>query len=183
MVSREGTDAAARLVGLLEPAVRAEGLALDGVTVTPAGRRRVVRVTVDLPEDQTGSLDLDRVADASRAVSAVLDDAEPLGQTPYVLEVSTPGVDRPLTEPRHWRRARTRLVTVPVTRDGVTSPLTGRVGEVGDGGVRLLVDGESVDVPWADLGTGRVQVEFSRPDGDPEDGDPEDGDLLDEEES
>jgi ribosome maturation factor RimP len=146
----------------VEPAVAGAGLVLEGVTVTPAGRRRVVRVVVDLPDDAVGSMDLDQVAVVSRAVAAALDaDDSLLGGSPYVLEVTTPGVDRPLTARRHWSRARTRLVTVAV----VGAEVTGRVVSVGDEGVVLAVGGDERAVEWADLGTGRVQVEFSRPGG------------------
>ena len=86
----------------------------------------------------------------------MLDETDVLGGAPYVLEVSSPGVDRPLTEPRHWRRARTRLVSVPVGENTVT----GRVVDVNDDGVTLDVDSEQRVVSWAELGTGRMQVEF-----------------------
>ena len=169
-MSRDGsTDPGTRLTALLEPAVAACDLVLENVTVTPAGRRRVVHVTVDLPATETGGLDLDKVAEVTRAISTLLDEKEPLGQAPYVLEVSSPGVDRPLTEQRHWMRARGRLVrtTVPGPDGPVT--VTGRVQAAGDAGVTLLVDDTGQMVPWADLGTGRVQVEFSRPDDDEHD--------------
>ena len=166
-----------RVHEVVEPAVTASGLVLEGVTVTPAGKRRVVRVVVDLPDDALGSLDLDQVAAVSRAVNAALDaDDRVLGGAPYVLEVSTPGVDRPLSERRHWSRARTRLVAVAVA----DTEVTGRVVSVDDDGVVLDVAGEQRAVAWADLGTGRVQVEFSRPGaaddaGDAEDAGDEDG--------
>jgi ribosome maturation factor RimP len=145
---------------LLRPVVADGGLVLEGVTVTPAGKRRVVRVVVDLPDDAVGSVDLDRVAEVSRAVSEALDATDVLGGAPYVLEVGTPGVDRPLTERRHWSRARTRLVTVPAGGE----ELTGRVLAVDDDGVVLEVDGAARPLPWDGLGAGRVQVEFSRKD-------------------
>jgi ribosome maturation factor RimP len=148
------------VASLLRPVVADGGLVLEGVTVTPAGKRRVVRVVVDLPDDAVGSVDLDRVADVSHTVSDALDATDVLGGAPYVLEVGTPGVDRPLTERRHWSRARTRLVAV--TAGG--QELTGRVLQVDDDGVVLEVDGAARTLAWADLGPGRVQVEFSRKD-------------------
>ncbi|MFP5346784.1 MAG: ribosome maturation factor RimP [Actinomycetes bacterium] len=151
---------------LLSPVVADAGLVLENVTVTPAGRRRVVRVVVDLPEDATGALDLDCVAEVSRAVSDALDASDALGATPYVLEVSSPGVDRPLTERRHWARARGRLVRVPLLADGGQAELTGRVVGVDDAGVTFEVDGVPHVVGWQDLGRGQVQVEFSRADHD-----------------
>jgi len=172
-----------RVHAVVEPAVAASGLVLEGVTVTPAGRRRVVRVVVDLPGDALGSLDLDQVATVSRAVSAALDaDDRVLGSAEYVLEVTTPGVDRPLTERRHWSRARTRLVAVAVGGTAGGAEVTGRVVSVGDEGVVLDVAGAERLVAWGDLGAGRVQVEFNRPGADEADdlGDDEDEDLDDE---
>ena len=101
-----------RLLALLEPLVGAAGYDLEDVSVSAAGRRSVVRVFVDAD----GGVDLDAVATVSRVVSDALDERDSdfggaglLGGA-YVLEVSSPGVDRPLTEPRHWRRAAGRLV-------------------------------------------------------------------------
>ncbi len=169
--SAQPSRAADPVTSLLGPVVQQAGLVLEGVTITPAGKRRVVRVVVDLPQDRTGSLDLDAVAEVSRAVSDALDGSDVLGGNPYVLEVGTPGVDRPLTERRHWSRARTRLVTVPVNvpvaaERGADGEVTGRVRAVGDDGVTLEVDGEERLLAWDGLGAGRVQVEFRRPDDD-----------------
>ena len=149
---------------LAEPAAAAAGLVLDGVTVTPAGRRRVLRVTVDLPEDAVGGVPLEAVASASQALSAALDASDVMGGTPYVLEVSSPGVDRPLTERRHWMRARGRLVRAALTAGG---ELTDRLTAVDDDGVLL---GET-RLTWAELGRGRIEVEFNRRDADELDAD------------
>jgi len=161
-----------RVAALLEPLVEQSGHVLEAVTITPAGRRRVVRVVVDLPAERTDGLDLDAVALVSRDVADALDGPEGthvLGGSPYVLEVTSPGVDRPLTERRHWSRARGRLVTVPVGAADGGGTLTGRVGSVADDGVVLTTDGVLRTVAWASLGAGRVQVELNRPTGGPED--------------
>jgi ribosome maturation factor RimP len=169
--SRQDDPAATRLAGWIEPVVGAAGYDLEELVVTPAGRRSVVRVVVD--RDQ--GVSLDDVAEVSRAVSAVLDEKDgDLGRAPYVLEVTSPGVDRPLTEPRHWRRNTGRLVTVTVGPGGATEQVTGRITAVDDGGVTLAVEAKAKpgarkrpptprQVPWAELGAGRVQVEFGRP--------------------
>lgn len=146
-----------QLLEVLGPVVAATGYDLEDLSVTSAGRRSLVRVIVDGDH----GVDLDAIADVSRAVSQALDAAEPAGAAfagPYVLEVSSPGVDRPLTEPRHWRRASGRLVEVAV--GDVT--MVGRVLAADGDGVRLEVDGVARHVAWADLGRGRVQVEFNR---------------------
>ena len=110
--SRTSAHAREHLLELLAPVVADTGYDLEDVTVTSAGRRSLVRVIVDAD----GGVDLDAVADVSRAVSDALDAdaATPDFAGPYVLEVSSPGVDRPLTEPRHWRRAVGRLVQVQI---------------------------------------------------------------------
>ncbi|WP_336922732.1 ribosome maturation factor RimP [Aquipuribacter sp. SD81] len=150
----------AQLTTLLEPVVADGGLVLEEVGVATVGRRRLVRVVVDLPDTEVGAVDLDRVAEVSRAVGARLDEVDVLGPGPYSLEVTTPGVDRPLTEPRHWRRARTRLVTVERAGD---DPVTGRLEEVSDDGPVLGVDGERLPLAWPDVRRGLVQVEFTKP--------------------
>jgi len=140
-----------RLRDLLTPVVSAAGFDLEDVSVTAAGRRNVVRVVVD----RDGGLDLDAVAEISRAVSEALDASEVTGETPYTLEVTSPGVDRPLTEPRHWRRATGRLVTA-------AGGVTGRVLDADDDRVRLDVGGgETRELTYDELGAGKVQVEFS----------------------
>ena len=178
-------EATARLVGWIEPVVGAAGYDLEELVVTPAGRRSVVRVVVD----REGGVTLDDIAEISRTVSEVLDaNDDGMGRTPYVLEVSSPGVDRPLTEPRHWRRNTGRLVTVAVGPAGQTTEVTGRVTAVDDVGVTLAVEAQGKpgakkrpptprQVPWAELGNGRVQVEFGRPGADDLPGD----DLTDDE--
>jgi ribosome maturation factor RimP len=156
---------AARLSELVAPEVAAVGYDLEDLTVTAAGKRSVVRVVVD----KDGGVTLDDVADVSRTISDVLDradESEPtlLGAT-YVLEVSSPGVDRPLTEPRHWRRNVRRLVAATL-REGAA--VTGRITAADDDAVTLEVDGSERRLPYAELARGTVQVEFGRKD-EPED--------------
>jgi ribosome maturation factor RimP len=143
------------LMKLLEPVVSAEGLDLEDVTVTQAGKRRLLRVIVD----RDGGVSLDDVADVSQAVSTALDDDDVMGQAAYTLEVSSPGVDRPLTEPRHWRRAAKRLVKAEM-RDGTV--IEGRIVAADEGGVDLDVAGAARRLGFEDLTRGRVQVEFRR---------------------
>lgn len=145
-----------RLRDVLEPVVTEAGYDLEDVTVTAAGRRSVVRVIVD----RDGGLDLDAVADISRVVSETLDADDVTGEAPYTLEVSSPGVDRPLTEPRHWRRAVGRLVRASVRDE---KDVTGRVQHADDAGVTFDVDGTERTVGYDALGPGKVQVEFNRP--------------------
>jgi ribosome maturation factor RimP len=143
-----------RLAGLIEPVVAAAGMDLESVRMTVAGRRRLLRVIVDSDH----GVSLDDAADVSREVSALLDAADVLGEVPYTLEVSSPGVDRPLTEPRHWRRARGRLVKVKVAGTAAQ----GRVLAADTDGVTLdLAEGEQ-RFGYGELGAGAIQVEFGR---------------------
>src|SRR3954462_8978955 len=163
--------ATARLTEWIGPVVDGAGYDLEELVVTPAGRRSVVRVVVDRDQGVT----LDDIAEVSRAVSEVLDQNDDgMGRTPYVLEVTSPGVDRSLTEHRHWRRNTGRLVTVAAGPAGHTAEVTGRVTAVDDSGVTLAVEAPGKpgakkrpptprQVPWEELGSGRVQVEFGRP--------------------
>lgn len=140
----------------LTPVVERAGYDLEDVLVTPAGKRRLVRLLVD----KDGGVTLDECADVSRAVSAVLDDAdEVMGSQPYTLEVSSPGVARPLTLPRHWRRNVDRLVKVTRT-DGST--VTGRIRSTDESAAELDVDGTAVTLRYDDVATSVVQVELNR---------------------
>lgn len=158
-----------RLRALAAPAVEGAGLVLEELTVTPVGRRRLLRVTVDLPEDVRGGVPVDAVATASQAISQALDTSDAMGETPYVLEVSSPGVDRPLTQVRHWKRARGRLVAVRLADGG---QLTGRLTDADQDGA--VIDGRRLS--WAEVAGGRVEVEFGRL---PDEGDPADDPGLD----
>jgi ribosome maturation factor RimP len=159
-------SAGSRLATLLAPVVGHNGLDLEDVAVTLAGkngRRSQVRVLVD----KDGGISLDDVALISRAISDALDSTAEadaiLGGAAYVLEVSSPGVDRPLVESRHWRRAVGRLVRVPLVAGG---DVTGRLIAAEADGVRLLISAGRSETErsfaFAELGAGRVQVEFNR---------------------
>ena len=160
------TASAARITELLGPVVAETGADLEDVSVSKAGKRSVVRVVVD----RDGGVSLDDVADVSRGISDALDaldeqDPSALGPS-YVLEVTSPGVDRPLTQPRHWRRNVSRLVTATL-RDGTTP--TGRIVAADDHAVTLDVEGTERVLPYDDVVRGAVQVEFSRKGGEDDD--------------
>jgi ribosome maturation factor RimP len=140
----------------LSAPLRALGLDLEAVEITPAGKRRILRVAVD----KDGGVTLDDVAEATREVERVLDDSEVMGEQPYTLEVTSRGVDRPLTLPRHWRRNADRLVAATLA-DGAT--LTGRITASDDAAVTLDVDGTTREIAYADIAKALVQIEFNRP--------------------
>jgi ribosome maturation factor RimP len=131
------------------------GLDVEAVELSAAGKRSVLRIAVDGDEGVT----LDDIANAAKKVSEVLDANDVMGEQSYTLEVTSRGVDRPLTLPRHWRRNADRLVKVTTT-DGET--VTGRIADSGEDAATLDVDGTKREVAYADVAKALVQVEFNR---------------------
>ena len=144
-----------RLSGVLTAPLLDLGLDLEAIEVTPAGKRRLLRVAVD----KDGGVSLDEIAAATKEVSRLLDETDVMGDKPYLLEVSSPGIDRPLTLPRHWRRNQSRLVKVTTSAN---ETVTGRITEAGDESVVLDVNGKTRSIAYADVTKARVQVEFNR---------------------
>ncbi|MGX9228985.1 ribosome maturation factor RimP [Streptomyces albus] len=158
------TTQSERLRGLLEPLVSKRGLDLEEIAVTPAGKRRVLRVVVDADD----GVQLDTCAELSRAFSEVLDETDAMGGAPYVLEVTSPGADRPLTEQRHYRRATGRLIKAQLTPEAGGGELTARITGVDDEGVDLEVPGVKGRKPttrrlaFDEIAKARVEIEFNR---------------------
>ena len=153
---RPGADATVAAVSAaVSGPLESLGLDVEAVELTPAGKRRVLRIAVD----KDGGVTLDDVAAATRAINDVLDETSALGEQPYTLEVTSRGVDRPLTLPRHWRRNASRLVKVTLTDD---TTVTGRVEESDEEQVTLDVDGTRRAVPYTDVRKALVQIEFNR---------------------
>jgi ribosome maturation factor RimP len=144
-----------KLRALLEPVVQRSGADLEDVTEQRAGSRRLIRVVVD----RDGGVSLDDIADVTRSVSDALDSYDAMGNAAYVLEVTSPGVDRPLTEPRHWRRAKGRLVKAVLAAGG---EVVGRVAASDDEGVTLLVGQAERTLAYGEIAKARMQVEFNR---------------------
>ncbi|RKE21432.1 ribosome maturation factor RimP [Streptomyces sp. TLI_171] len=153
-----------RLRALLEPLAADAGLDLEEVKVTQAGSRRQVQIDVDAD----GGVDLDAIAEFSRLVGQALDESDLMGDAAYLLEVGSPGAERPLSEPRHWRRATGRLAAIKLV-DG--AELTARVLESDEDGA--LVEVQPVKgrgrpkerrLEFAEIARARVQVEFNRKD-------------------
>ncbi|WP_030217811.1 ribosome maturation factor RimP [Streptomyces bikiniensis] len=152
-----------RLRGLVEPLVRAKDLDLEEVEVSRAGRRGLLRIVVDSDE----GVELDACAELSRAISEKLDETDAMGEGEYVLEVSSPGADRPLTEHRHYVRATGRLVRLQLADEG---ELVARILAVDEDGLDLEVPGVKGRRPtarrigFADISKARVEIEFNRKD-------------------
>ncbi|MGW7464370.1 ribosome maturation factor RimP [Streptomyces xantholiticus] len=157
------TTQSERLRGLLEPLVSAAELDLEEIEISRAGRRRMLRIIVDSDE----GVELDACAELSRAISEKLDETDAMGEGEYVLEVSSPGADRPLTQHRHYVRATGRLVKLQLHEGG---DLVARILTVDDDGLDLEVPGvkgrkpTARRVPFGDIAKARVEIEFSRKD-------------------
>ncbi|MEU6736866.1 ribosome maturation factor RimP [Streptomyces physcomitrii] len=155
------TTQSERLREILEPLVTSKDLDLEEITVTPAGKRRVLRIVVDSDE---GVL-LDTCAELSREISDRLDADDAMGQGEYVLEVTSPGADRPLTEHRHYVRATGRLVKFQLAEGG---ELTARILTLDSDGLDLEVPGVKGRRPTArrlafeEIAKARVEIEFNR---------------------
>ena len=144
------------LTELLTPAVTQAGFVLEEVTVTPVGKRRLVAVVVDC-EDRNPSLD--EVTVVSKEVSAILDNYTQMGEMPFTLEVTTPGIDRPLTLGRHWKKNIGRLVKItPKTGE----KYIGRIASVKDNAVTIEMKGKESEVSFAEISRAQIEVEFNR---------------------
>ncbi len=169
-----GTGDEGRLRTIVGEVTADHGYDLEELTVRSMGRRRVLRVVIDADD----GVSLDDAAEVSRAISERLDTAagnggsdgagtagDPMGDQPYTLEVTSPGVGRPLREPRHFRRARGRLVVV-TTADG---QVTGHLLRADDDAITLVVSEpknatvRTVEVPYSRISGAKVEVEFSPP--------------------
>ncbi|WP_246004930.1 ribosome maturation factor RimP [Nocardioides marmorisolisilvae] len=148
-------DITDRLAGVLAAPVESLGLDLEAVELSKAGKRSVLRIAVD----KDGGVDMDDIAEATKAVSEVLDTSDLMGNGAFTLEVTSPGVDRPLTLPRHWRRNETRLVKVDLTDGGA---LTGRIVSAADDAAVLDVEGEQRTLGYTEVAKAKIQIEFKR---------------------
>lgn len=160
-----------RVSQLVAGLVERRGFDLEGVEISTAGKPADTQARVKVTVDSDSGSDLDTIATLSNELSVVLDDAGDFGETPYLLEVSTPGIDRPLTAPRHWRRAQGRKVRITL-RPGADAPegadrFEARVGALTEESVALVLGGKRnphrVTIPLADIAEAVVQVEFSPP--------------------
>ena len=143
-----------RMQSLITPVVEEAGADFEDVKIRKAGSRSVVVVTVD----KDGGIDLDTVAAVSRTCSEALDEADVFGETAYVLEVTSPGVDRPLTQARHWRRAKDRLVAIELI-DG--RRVRGRIGDASDTAAQILTETGVEAVSYSEVARAVVEVEFN----------------------
>ncbi|MGA4690093.1 MAG: ribosome maturation factor RimP [Rhodococcus sp. (in: high G+C Gram-positive bacteria)] len=148
-----------RIVELVSDLLAREGYDLEDVVVTAAGKHSTVRLLVD----SDAGLGLDEAARLSRIVSEAFDGVSDFGESPYVLEVTSPGIGRPLTDPRHWRRAQGRKAKVELADE----TLVARIGELVGDEIRLVLPDRSGpvvrSVPLSEVRRAVVEVEFSPP--------------------
>ena len=129
------------------------GLDLEDVEIKSAGKHSIVQVSID----KDGGINLDEVAQISNQISEALDAKEVLGEKPYTLEVGSPGIDRALTLPRHWRRNNGRLVKINF---GSNSEI-GRIIESDEEKVSLEVKGKTRLINFDKIDKAFIQVEFN----------------------
>ncbi|GEO89922.1 ribosome maturation factor RimP [Aeromicrobium flavum] len=146
-----------RISSLLEPVTSSLGLDLDEVELVGKAERRRLLIAVD----RDGGVGIDQVAEATRAISAALDESDVMGESPYTLEVASRGVDRPLVSPRHWRRNAGRVVAVELV-DG--ERFEARIRASDDAGVDLAIQGEVTRFPYDEIVKAVVQIELNRKD-------------------
>jgi ribosome maturation factor RimP len=150
-----------QIIELVTPAVREAGFYLEDIHIATPGSHRIVTCIVD----GDSSLNLDQVTSASRVISELLDEAEFMGETPFTLEVTSPGVDRPLTLPRHFAKNNDRLLKV-IRMDG--SEVIGRIASNTDDSVTLVVslkkESREEVISLTDIKRALVEIEFSRKD-------------------
>jgi ribosome maturation factor RimP len=147
----------------ITPALHKAGYFLEDVNLVSPGQHRIVTVIVD----GQSALNLDQVTVASKLVSELLDEATFMGETPFTLEVTSPGIDRPLTLPRHFAKNVDRLLKVTKTDGDV---VTGRILGNTDSDVTLSVtekkDVKEVTISQGDIKRAQVEIEFNRKEGD-----------------
>lgn len=147
---------AENLTEVLSPAIQRAAFVLEEVTVTPVGKRRLISVVIDREESNPS---LDEVTSVSKVISEILDNYSQLGEMPFTLEVTTPGVDRPLTLPRHWKKNIGRLVKISPTQG---EKLVGRISAFDGANVTLELNKEERVLSLSEISRAQIEIEFNR---------------------
>ena len=143
-----------QVAAVITPAIQALGFYVEDISITTAGRRSMLTVIVD----GDTHLSLDQVTVATKAISEIVENLPTLGNNPFTLEVTSPGLDRPLTKPRHWRKNKDRLIKI-VLKDG--KEILGRIKDSTEADVTV----DEQTVKFADIKRATVEIEFNRKDG------------------
>ena len=142
-----------QVLQILEPIATGMGLDLEDVEIKSAGKNSIIQVSID----KDGGINLDEVAQISNQISEALDAQDVLGERPYTLEVGSPGTDKALTHPRHWRRNNGRLVKINF---GSNSEV-GRIIESDEEKVSLEVKGKTRSILFDKIDKAFIQIEFN----------------------
>ncbi|MEI9907672.1 MAG: ribosome maturation factor RimP [Actinomycetota bacterium] len=143
---------------VLSPYVSGAGFFLEDVSITSAGKKRNITCVIDGETD----LSMDEIATISKGIGEILDTAPFLGETPFTLEVTSPGIDRPLTLQRHWNKNIDRLAKAVMVNGEV---INGRIDTVHDESVCLIISGKvakKIEVPFAEIKRATIEIEFNR---------------------
>jgi ribosome maturation factor RimP len=140
-----------QVAAVITPAIQALGFYVEDISITSAGRRSMLTVIVD----GDTHLSLDQVTVATKAISEIVENLPTLGNNPFTLEVTSPGLDRPLTKPRHWRKNKDRLIKI-VLNDG--KEITGRIKDSTDD--EVIVDEQKV--AFIDIKRATLEIEFKQ---------------------
>jgi ribosome maturation factor RimP len=140
-----------QVAAVITPAIESLGFYVEDISITSAGRRSMLTVIVD----GDTHLSLDQVTVATKAISEIVENLPTLGNNPFTLEVTSPGLDRPLTKPRHWRKNKDRLIKI-VLNDG--KEITGRIKDSTDD--QVTVDEQKV--AFVDIKRATLEIEFKQ---------------------
>ena len=133
----------------IRPIIEASGNYLEELTITSAGKVKILTVIVD----SDSHLNLDQITVVTKEISEVIETLEELGDSAFTLEVTSPGIDRPLTKPRHWRKNFDRLVKITMTSG---KDIQGRIGEATE--TNVLVGDQKVS--FEDIKRAVLEIEF-----------------------
>jgi ribosome maturation factor RimP len=140
-----------QVLAVITPAIESLGFYIEDITITSAGKRSMLTVIVD----GDTHLSLDQVTVATKAISEIVENLPTLGNNPFTLEVTSPGLDRPLTKPRHWRKNQDRLIKIVLT-DG--KEISGRIKDSTE--TSVTVDDQTIN--FADIKRATLEVEFKK---------------------
>lgn len=133
----------------IRPTIEASGNYLEELTITTAGKVKILTVIVD----SDSHLNLDQITGVTKEISEIVEGLAELGENAFTLEVTSPGIDRPLTKPRHWRKNFDRLVKITMTSG---KDIEGRIGEATE--ATVLVGDQKVS--FEDIKRAVLEIEF-----------------------
>ena len=140
-----------QVLAVITPAIESLGFYIEDITITSAGKRSMLTVIVD----GDTHLSLDQVTVATKAISEIVENLPTLGNNPFTLEVTSPGLDRPLTKPRHWRKNQDRLIKI-ILNDG--KEVTGRIKDSNESSVTV----DEQVIHFADIKRATLEIEFKK---------------------